>query len=139
MRFILLVAFALGWNCAAANCPDLIVCENGNCVGRPLPQCSAGSTRLTPIPEVRMHVPGSALLSTPPATQPILQPVPVPASPVVIPPKANSPPAFPLCAENGSCYGDISAVTGNPKTTQVQGYYRKDGTYVRGHFRSSRR
>jgi hypothetical protein len=40
------------------------------------------------------------------------------------------------CAENGSCYGDISTETGRPKTVQVQGYFRKDGTYVRGHYRS---
>lgn len=42
------------------------------------------------------------------------------------------------CAENGSCYGDISNVTGLPKTVPVSGYYRKDGTYVRGHYRSHR-
>jgi hypothetical protein len=40
------------------------------------------------------------------------------------------------CAENGSCYGDISAATGRAKTVPVQGYYRRDGTYVRGHYRS---
>ena len=40
------------------------------------------------------------------------------------------------CAENGSCYGDISTATGRPKTVEVRGYYRKDGTYVRGHYRS---
>lgn len=45
----------------------------------------------------------------------------------------------PSCAENGSCYGDISTINGMPKTTHVQGYYRKDGTYVRGHYRSSGR
>jgi cell division septation protein DedD len=45
----------------------------------------------------------------------------------------------PSCAENGSCYGDISPSTGRPKTVHVQGYYRKDGTYVRGHYRSSPR
>lgn len=44
--------------------------------------------------------------------------------------------AAPSCAENGSCYGDISTTTGNPKTVHVGGYYRKDGTYVRGHYRS---
>lgn len=43
------------------------------------------------------------------------------------------------CAENGSCYGDISATTGRPKTVAVRGYYRKDGTYVRGHYRSRSR
>jgi hypothetical protein len=42
----------------------------------------------------------------------------------------------PSCAENGSCYGDISDNTFRPKTTYVQGYYRKNGTYVRGHYRS---
>ena len=40
------------------------------------------------------------------------------------------------CAENGSCYGDISSNTGSPKTVEVKGYHRKDGTYVRGHYRS---
>jgi hypothetical protein len=45
----------------------------------------------------------------------------------------------PLCAENGSCYGDISPNTGRPKTVAVRGYYRKDGTYVRGHYRSAPR
>ena len=42
------------------------------------------------------------------------------------------------CAENGSCYGDISSITGRPKTISVGGYYRRDGTYVRGHYRSRR-
>ena len=41
-----------------------------------------------------------------------------------------------LCAENGSCYGDPN-VNGIPKTVHVNGYYRKDGTYVRGHYRSA--
>jgi hypothetical protein len=40
------------------------------------------------------------------------------------------------CAENGSCYGDISTATGRAKTVSVRGYYRRDGTYVRGHYRS---
>jgi hypothetical protein len=43
------------------------------------------------------------------------------------------------CAENGSCYGDISSINGMPKTTHVDGYYRSNGTYVRGHYRSSGR
>ena len=41
-----------------------------------------------------------------------------------------------LCAENGSCYGDLNA-NGVAKTVHVNGYYRKDGTYVRGHYRSA--
>ncbi len=40
------------------------------------------------------------------------------------------------CEENGSCYGDLSTLTGRPKTVQVDGYHRRDGTYVRGHYRS---
>ena len=40
------------------------------------------------------------------------------------------------CAENGSCYGDMSRHTNRPKTIRVKGYYRKNGTYVRGHYRS---
>src|ERR1700687_2021975 len=42
----------------------------------------------------------------------------------------------PTCAENGSCYGDLNA-NGVPKTVHVNGYYRKDGTYVRGYYRSA--
>jgi hypothetical protein len=42
------------------------------------------------------------------------------------------------CAENGSCYGDISQITGRPKTIRVRGHFRRDGTYVRGHYRSRR-
>ena len=38
-------------------------------------------------------------------------------------------------AENGSYYGEPNA-NGVPKTVYVNGYYRKDGTYVRGYYRS---
>jgi hypothetical protein len=51
-------------------------------------------------------------------------------------PTYQSQPRAPSCAENGSCYGDVSTTTGRAKTVPVQGYYRKDGTYVRGHYRS---
>lgn len=57
--------------------------------------------------------------------QPTYQPSYQPSTPSVGP-----------CAENGSCYGDISNLSGKPKTVAVRGYYRKDGTYVRGHYRS---
>jgi hypothetical protein len=43
---------------------------------------------------------------------------------------------LPDCAENGSCYGDVSENNGQAKTIHVNGYFRKDGTYVRGHYRS---
>ena len=54
-------------------------------------------------------------------------------NPPQTPPTYNAP-----CAENGSCYGDLSSITGLPKTVSVHGYYRRDGTYVRGHYRSHR-
>lgn len=40
------------------------------------------------------------------------------------------------CAENGTCYGEISPSTGKAKTVHVPGYFKKDGTYVRGHYKS---
>lgn len=40
------------------------------------------------------------------------------------------------CAENGSCYGDVSTPTGGAKTVHVRGYFRRNGTYVRSHYRS---
>ena len=39
-------------------------------------------------------------------------------------------------AENGSYYGELNK-NGVPKTVPVRGYYRKDGTYVRGYYRSA--
>ena len=54
-------------------------------------------------------------------------------------PTTAAPAAPPLVAGNGSYYGEISKETGRPKEVHVNGYYRKDGTYVRGHYRSSPR
>jgi len=51
--------------------------------------------------------------------------------PVVLPT-----PVYGTVAENGSYYGQPN-VNGVPKTVAVGGYYRKDGTYVRGHYRSA--
>lgn len=39
-------------------------------------------------------------------------------------------------AENGSYFGEISTVTGRPKTVHINSYHRADGSYVREHFRS---
>jgi hypothetical protein len=57
-----------------------------------------------------------------------IEPSPQPQRPIPL--------IVPSCAENGSCYGDVSNITGLAKTTHVNGYYRSDGTYVRGHYRS---
>jgi hypothetical protein len=43
----------------------------------------------------------------------------------------------PFVAENGSYYGELNE-NGISKTVYVRGYYRKDGTYVRGHYRSKK-
>lgn len=51
-------------------------------------------------------------------------------------PSPTARPVAPPVAENGSYYGQISPQTGQPKTVHVNGYYRKDGTYVREHYRS---
>lgn len=65
-----------------------------------------------------------------------------PTASAIDPPGQRAPPSTttsttqPSVAENGSHYGQISENTGKPKTTYVNGYYRKDGTYVRGHYRS---
>ncbi len=42
----------------------------------------------------------------------------------------------PIVTENNSYYGEISEATKRPKTVYVNGYYHKDGTYVKSHYRS---
>jgi hypothetical protein len=44
--------------------------------------------------------------------------------------------AGPGCSETGSCYGDMSDISGLPKTTYVPGYFRSDGTHVGSYYRS---
>lgn len=59
-----------------------------------------------------------------------------PAAVTAYEPPAVAAPVYGRVAENGSYYGQ-SNVNGVPKTVAVSGYYRKDGTYVRGHYRSA--
>jgi hypothetical protein len=42
----------------------------------------------------------------------------------------------PYIGEDGSYYGQLNSLTGKPKTVYVSGYFRRDGTYVRSHYRS---
>lgn len=35
-----------------------------------------------------------------------------------------------------SGFGEISEETNRPKTKHIDGYYRKDGTYVKDHYKS---
>lgn len=44
----------------------------------------------------------------------------------------------PAATCGGSGYGAISCITGQPRTTYVSGYYRKNGTYVKPYYRSKR-
>ena len=56
--------------------------------------------------------------------------------PYYVPPRTVDQPPV---AENGSYYGEISEKTGRPKTVHVDSYTRRDGTYVRGYYRSAPR
>lgn len=44
--------------------------------------------------------------------------------------------AYPVRAENGDYYGRDNDGDGRVETVHVRGYYRRDGTYVRGHYRA---
>jgi endonuclease YncB( thermonuclease family) len=59
-----------------------------------------------------------------------------PSAPYYVPPRTVYQPPV---AENGSYYGETSERTGRPKTVHVDGYTKRDGTYVREHYRSAPR
>ena len=110
-------------------CSSSYVCTAAGC--QKVRQCappSAGGVVLTP--------------STPGASYRPVTTGGLVAAPVIGNLSSSAPGLVPMargsCAENGSCYGDISGTTGRPKTVGVQGYYRRDGTYVRGYYRSRR-
>lgn len=91
------------------------------------------------------------------ANKPKARAAEVPAAPASIPAAYPGPPSGRSIRDSGSrpvptgihrgsgppacvgvCYGEISRGTGQPRNQYVQGYYRKDGTYVRSHTRSRR-
>ena len=82
-----------------------------------LPRVSSGATAAVPVQP-------SAVQTTAPTWQPVVAPPPS---------------SVRGCSESGSCYGDISTLTGQPKTTYVRGYFRRNGTYVRSYYRSTER
>jgi ABC-type Fe3+-hydroxamate transport system substrate-binding protein len=105
--------------------------------------CASGS-QVASAPASYYQAPAAAVTSSNPNYVPVFVPgvITVPQSvygstavtsyePVVLPA-----PVYGTVAENGSYYGQPN-VNGVPKTVAVGGYYRKDGTYVRGHYRSS--
>jgi hypothetical protein len=82
--------------------------------------------------------PSNAILPLPQSIQTPLWNTP--RSPLTTqPPEARATHTTPPTEENGTRYGDISSETGRPRTVPVRGYFRRDGTYVRGHFRSKPR
>jgi hypothetical protein len=93
------------------------------------PTCNRSLLTTDERAQVAARFPESPAASTPAAAN-ASAPSTAPAS------AAPATATVPRCAENGSCPGDISTATGRPKTVYVQGYTRKDGTYVRGHYRS---
>jgi hypothetical protein len=120
----------------ADNCQFTFRCQ-GNICERVLPEaCStnipaSSATVVAPSHTATFVAPA---LETPPAGQSFVgseQRPGLPSNPI--------PPGGAGCSENGSCYGDISNINGMPKTNHVNGYFRRDGTYVRGHYRSSGR
>jgi hypothetical protein len=82
--------------------------------------------------EVSAPVPPEAGIAPATHVQPAAIQAPAPTwRPVVAPPPNH----VHGCSESGSCYGDISTLTGRPKTTYVRGYFRRNGTYVRSYYR----
>lgn len=68
---------------------------------------------------------------------PLVAPVP----PDYVPPVTDYPypSTIPDYSDPGGTYGEISPVTGLPRTYYVRPYFRRDGTFVRGYYRSCSR
>ena len=132
----LLIAIFVNSKASADNCQFTFRCQSNICE-RVLPEsCSSNAT-------------ANALVIAPPSSTATID------APLTVAPQTNSaftrsekksdvqptpsPPIGFGCAENGSCYGDSSTINGMPKTNHINGYFRRDGTYVRGHYRSSGR
>jgi len=136
MKFLaaLLALIALNFAPSAVgeeNCNYTFRCQGNICERVPVSTCPP-----TP-PNVVIHVTPSTTPIIGAATDATSNQIVAPSSGIS---KNQETPQTPSnvigCAENGSCYGDVSNITGLPKTVPVQGYYRKDGTYVRGYYRS---
>jgi len=132
MKKILLLIFLACLNTIAfADCPYTFSCTQQGCAKLVDANCSVPSpvavSKTEKTDSISTNAQGAIFIA--PTVQAKSK------TEVYVPPPAYVPPAG-ACAENGSCYGDISSVNGTPKTVSVNGYYRKDGTYVRGHYRS---
>jgi hypothetical protein len=96
---------------------------------------------VAPVPAPFVATSPPALAYVAPASVPVAIAPTLPAYPStqsfggIVPPVAVKP-VYGTVAENGSYYGQLNE-NWVPKTVAVGGYYRKDGTYVRGHYRSA--
>jgi len=70
--------------------------------------------------------------------QPGYEDVEVPSVPaqVAAPSSAHPSGRWAETCSGGSCYGTPSAANGMPRTRYVEGYYRRNGSYVGAHYRS---
>jgi len=119
----------------ADDCQFTFKCENGICQRVTLNSCSLNRAAANVFIAAPSPVTDSTQLFVPREDLTVIQKnVSASNSAAVSLPSIGN-----ACAENGSCFGDISNITGVPKTTHINGYYRRDGTYVRGHYRSKSR
>jgi len=130
-KILLLIFLAFINSIAFADCPFTFTCTPQGCTKVVDANCSV------PAPSAVTKVEKSDTASTNAQGAVFVAPTVQAKSKneVYLPPPVYVPP-YGACAENGSCYGDTSTVNGMPKTVSVNGYYRKDGTYVRGYYRS---
>jgi LysM repeat protein len=91
-----------------------------------LPQATEGKAVAQAAPITRSAA--TSVQATPQTYQP-------PAQTYQAPSYAPTQPWAKTCP-NGSCFGDTSTVTGNPRTTYVSPHVTKNGTYVGGYYRS---
>ncbi len=120
----------------ADSCDYVFKCSNGICERVDKASCATSA----PTSSKAVAPPSKTIVGTATAVGAAGSAVVVRQPEVSTPATTTTPPTYSApCAENGSCYGDVSTINGMPKTIHVDGYYRKDGTYVRGHYRSSGR
>jgi hypothetical protein len=100
-------------NCGNHHLSELRSAEPVAVTGSDAARSGAPAPRFSAMPPVSTTVPAAPSLSNPPAVVPHVPSFQYPV---------------PLCAENGSCYGDISSITGLTKTVHVHSYFRRDGT-----------
>jgi hypothetical protein len=136
MRSLLLILLLLtaGTN-IRAECPYTFSCTAQGCAKVTETSCTIPEPQTPDKNGGGFTSSSSAATFVSPTTRNSTSPNYLPSSPSNSAPNKNAGSAY-GCAENGSCYGDVSSVNGTPKTIHVDGYYRRDGTYVRGHYRS---